>query len=285
MRPISYVNADIFLLFYAIDNPTSFHNIKHKWYPEVKKKNADIPLILVGTKADTREDTQIIEELRHKGTDAITLVQGKKLAKELGCISYIECSAISNKGFRDIFGQVIAAILNLRKGKRPGSTCWGTDCPTNFTVLSKKNKCIRCLHRFCSGCVVSLPKTHDFAGSTMCKKCKEIDEDEPLLKISKKKDKKKKGLAVSTSSNKALKTSTKLDISEGTEGSDNYPAGLKHSGGTETSKPASSAESLSSASVGEDEGVTTTKTSTGKKKKDKGKKSKKSKEKKPATQD
>lgn len=30
MRPMSYDGADIFLIFFAIDNPVSFQNVKHK---------------------------------------------------------------------------------------------------------------------------------------------------------------------------------------------------------------------------------------------------------------
>ena len=30
MRPMSYDGADIFLIFFAVDNPVSFQNVKHK---------------------------------------------------------------------------------------------------------------------------------------------------------------------------------------------------------------------------------------------------------------
>lgn len=179
MRPMSYDNVDIFLMFFALDNPVSFQNIKYKWYPEILKVNKEIPRILVGTKSDCREDQQRLEQLRDKKIKPITYKQGRKLAKEIGCISYIECSAITNKGFRDVFGQTIAALINLRAGKKPGQTCWSTRCSTNLPMLKKNRKCIRCQHQFCHDCLVLLPRGHACENKLICKKCKDIDAEEP----------------------------------------------------------------------------------------------------------
>jgi len=183
MRPMSYDGADIFLIFFAIDNPVSFQNVKHKWFPEITKTSKEVPKILVGTKMDTRDDKERVEQLREKSAKPITFKQGRKLAKELGCISYIECSAITKRGFRDVFGQTISGLTNLRSGKKPGHDCWSTSCNNKLKVLKKKSKCVRCLHHFCSDCVVLLPKNHPYGNKMICKKCKDIDTDEPLSRI------------------------------------------------------------------------------------------------------
>eukprot|EP01121_Diplochlamys_sp_Union-15-3_P016071 TRINITY_DN5402_c0_g2_i3.p1 TRINITY_DN5402_c0_g2~~TRINITY_DN5402_c0_g2_i3.p1 ORF type:complete len:127 (-),score=21.75 TRINITY_DN5402_c0_g2_i3:1-381(-) len=47
LRPMSYKESDIFLVFFSITNPTSFENIKQKWYPEVKDFCPTTPLIPV----------------------------------------------------------------------------------------------------------------------------------------------------------------------------------------------------------------------------------------------
>jgi len=182
MRPISYTHADVFLLFFAIDNPTSFQNIKHKWYPEITKNHQDVPMLLVGTKCDTREASKVMEDLQKRNLEPISFEQGRKMARALGCLSYIECSAITRHGFKDIFNQTIMAILNLRKGKRPGGSCWDTSCPVHFTVFSKKSRCVRCHHLFCHDHVSTLPEGHEYAKETMCKKCKEIEETDPLTR-------------------------------------------------------------------------------------------------------
>jgi len=183
MRPMSYDGADIFLIFFAVDNPVSFQNVKHKWFPEISKPNKDVPRILVGTKMDIREDQERLEQLQEKKIKPITFKQGRKLAKELGCLTYIECSAITKRGFRDVFGQTIAGLVNLRAGKKMGHDCWSTTCSNNFKVFQKKCKCVRCQHHFCGDCVVLLPKNHQFGNKLICKKCKDIDTDEPLSRV------------------------------------------------------------------------------------------------------
>jgi len=181
MRPMSYQNADIFLVFFAIDNPVSFQNVKYKWIPEITKGDSrEVPRILVGTKNDCRDDETRLTELRAKNIKPVTYKQGKKLAKETNCVSYIECSAITNKGFRDVFGQTIMAIINFRNNKRPGSACWSTKCFKDFSLLSKKHKCVRCNHQYCPDCVVLLPKSHEWGNKLICKKCRDIEDDEPM---------------------------------------------------------------------------------------------------------
>jgi len=84
------------------------------------------------------------------------------------------------KRVRDVFGQTISGLMNLRMGKKPGHDCWNTTCNNKLKVLTKKSKCVRCQHAFCGDCVVLLPKTHEYGNKMICKKCKDIDTDEPL---------------------------------------------------------------------------------------------------------
>ena len=35
LRPLSYPQTDVFLLCFSITNPTSFENVRTKWYPEI----------------------------------------------------------------------------------------------------------------------------------------------------------------------------------------------------------------------------------------------------------
>ncbi|EWM23088.1 rho gtpase [Nannochloropsis gaditana] len=58
LRPLSYPQTDVFLLCYAVSSPSSFENIKNKWYPEIKHHAPGVPFILVGTKTDLRKDPE-----------------------------------------------------------------------------------------------------------------------------------------------------------------------------------------------------------------------------------
>ena len=51
---------------------TSFDNIKQKWYPEVRHHCPNVPIILVGTKLDLREDNDYMARLKEKNAKAVT---------------------------------------------------------------------------------------------------------------------------------------------------------------------------------------------------------------------
>jgi GTPase SAR1 family protein len=55
-------------------------------------------MILVGTKLDLREDTETIEKLREKRMAPATYPQGLQMAKDIGAVKYLECSALTQKG-------------------------------------------------------------------------------------------------------------------------------------------------------------------------------------------
>ena len=63
---------DVFLICFSIVNPASLENVRAKWYPEVRHHCPNIPIILVGTKLDLREDKETIEKLREKRLEPVS---------------------------------------------------------------------------------------------------------------------------------------------------------------------------------------------------------------------
>ena len=67
LRPLVYPNTDVFLLCFSVVSPSSFLNIKEKWIPEIKKSkekgSKPVPIILVGTQSDLRNDVNTRVEL------------------------------------------------------------------------------------------------------------------------------------------------------------------------------------------------------------------------------
>merc|ERR1719488_385954 len=57
LRPLSYPNTDAFLVCFSVVSPPSCDNVRDKWVPELRyHAPRDVPVILVGTKADLRDD-------------------------------------------------------------------------------------------------------------------------------------------------------------------------------------------------------------------------------------
>lgn len=121
LRPLVYPNTDVFLLCFSVVSPSSFQNIREKWIPEIKKstknKQKGIPLILVGTQSDLRNDVNTRVELAKYKEVPVTEMEAKKLAKDLGCENYIETSALTQHNLKEVFDEAIMASLKGRRIK------------------------------------------------------------------------------------------------------------------------------------------------------------------------
>ncbi|OLY85398.1 Ras-related protein Rac1 [Smittium mucronatum] len=111
LRPLSYPQTDVFLICFSLVSPPSFENARTKWYPEISHHSPNVPCILVGTKLDLREDPETIEKLREKRMVPITYPQGLQMAKEIKAVRYLECSALTQKGLKNVFDEAIRSVL------------------------------------------------------------------------------------------------------------------------------------------------------------------------------
>ena len=126
LRPLSYPQTDVFLACFSIISPASFENVKAKWYPEINHHCPNVPIILVGTKIDLREDKETINRLAEKKLAPVSHQQGMQLAKEIKAIKYLECSALTQTGLKAVFDEAIRAVLvpsgaKGKKGEKKGS--------------------------------------------------------------------------------------------------------------------------------------------------------------------
>lgn len=83
-------------------------------------------IILVGTKLDLREDTDKLESLREKGLAPITDQQGVNMAEEIKAVKFMECSALTQKGLKEVFDEAIKAVIlppRTKVAKRGRSGC------------------------------------------------------------------------------------------------------------------------------------------------------------------
>lgn len=114
LRPLSYPQTDVFLICFSINNPHSFFNVRNKWWPELRSNAPDVPFILVGTKCDLRDDKTVLEQLSNKGMSMVKVEEAMATAKEIGALSYQECSAINQQGLKNMFEEAIRAGLSQK---------------------------------------------------------------------------------------------------------------------------------------------------------------------------
>jgi Ras-related C3 botulinum toxin substrate 1 len=125
LRPLSYRGADVFLLAFSLISKASYENISKKWIPELRHYAPSVPIILVGTKLDLRDDKQFFAD--HPGTSPISTLQGEELRKAIGAASYIECSSKTQQNVKAVFDAAIKVVLQppkqMKKKKKKQKNC------------------------------------------------------------------------------------------------------------------------------------------------------------------
>ncbi|CAA6673509.1 unnamed protein product [Spirodela intermedia] len=105
LRPLSYRGADVFLLAFLL-----------LWIPELRHYAPGVPIILVGTKLDLREDEQFF--IDHPGAVPISTAQGEELKRLIGAPAYIECSSKTQQNVKAVFDAAIKVVLQPPKQKK-----------------------------------------------------------------------------------------------------------------------------------------------------------------------
>ncbi|XP_077574290.1 cdc42 homolog [Stigmatopora nigra] len=117
LRPLCYRNADVFLLCYSVVRPASFHNLTHRWLPEIRRHCPGAPLVLVGTQLDLREDVQVLIRLAQNQEHPVSSEEGRQLAQQLGAAGFAECSALTQKNLKEAFDSaILASIQQMEDG-------------------------------------------------------------------------------------------------------------------------------------------------------------------------
>eukprot|EP00010_Vexillifera_abyssalis_P009159 CAMPEP_0201547568 /NCGR_PEP_ID=MMETSP0173_2-20130828/4040_1 /ASSEMBLY_ACC=CAM_ASM_000268 /TAXON_ID=218659 /ORGANISM="Vexillifera sp., Strain DIVA3 564/2" /LENGTH=163 /DNA_ID=CAMNT_0047956659 /DNA_START=286 /DNA_END=777 /DNA_ORIENTATION=- len=119
LRPLSYPNTDVFLVTFSVADPTTFENVRTKWCPELSHFSPRVPIILIGTKIELRDDKDTIEFLKEKNLEPITFKQGKQLAKEIHAVKYMECSAVTGYQIKQVFDEAVRVAIDFIETDRP----------------------------------------------------------------------------------------------------------------------------------------------------------------------
>ncbi|CDQ66498.1 unnamed protein product [Oncorhynchus mykiss] len=112
IRPLCYHNADVFLLCYSVVRPSSFRNATDRWAPEIRHHCPGAPMVLVGTQLDLREDVQVLVQLARNQERPVSTEEAQQLAKDIGAVSFVECSGLTQKNLKEAFDQAILASIH-----------------------------------------------------------------------------------------------------------------------------------------------------------------------------
>lgn len=123
LRPLSYPDSHVILICFAIDSPDSLDNVQEKWISEVVHFCPYLPVILVGCKKDLRNDPKTVAELAKTSQQPVTEQQGDNMRKAIQAEKYLECSAKTNEGVREVFEQATRSALLSRTTKQKKIKC------------------------------------------------------------------------------------------------------------------------------------------------------------------
>lgn len=101
-----------------------------QWFPEISHHAPSTAIVLVGTKLDLREDQATIEKLRdrcaslysrfstvayvcRRRMQPIQYSAGVTMARDIGAVKYLECSALTQKGLKTVFDEAIRAVCEF----------------------------------------------------------------------------------------------------------------------------------------------------------------------------
>ncbi|KAF2468514.1 GTP-binding protein rho3 precursor [Lindgomyces ingoldianus] len=111
LRRLSYEDAHVVLVCFDINTPDSFDNVSTFWSKEVDTYFKNVPKILVGCKADLRENPASIKQLQLIGQVMPTIPECEDLALKMKALAYFETSVKNRTGLNEVFEYAAKAAL------------------------------------------------------------------------------------------------------------------------------------------------------------------------------
>ncbi|VDK48302.1 unnamed protein product [Taenia asiatica] len=119
LRKLIYPGTSVFMLCFAVDQRSSFDSVAEKWVPHIKEMCPVVPILLVGCQIDVRTSSSV---------SSTTYSEGEALARKIGAVAYMECSACDNTGVDAVFDRA-AQIAAGTKTKKLCSVMGNETCP------------------------------------------------------------------------------------------------------------------------------------------------------------
>ena len=116
LPPVPFPSASVYLVCFSVVEPDSYENIKECWVRDIKHHYPNIPFLLLGTKVDLRGDRATLDKLAKKQEEVVSKEEGERMAERLKAAKYLECSALTREGVKNVFDEVI--LQHLKKSEK-----------------------------------------------------------------------------------------------------------------------------------------------------------------------
>ena len=121
LRPLCYPNTSVFLVCFSVDRPASFKSVEEALVPEIKHHCPNTPFLILATKVDLRADRATLDKLAKKQEEPVSkdeLVskeEGERIAESVKAAKYLECSALTGEGVKNVFDEAVFHHLEAVK--------------------------------------------------------------------------------------------------------------------------------------------------------------------------
>lgn len=128
LRSLSYSDTHTIMLCFSVDSRDSLENVQTKWVSEIVDHCEGVKLVLVALKCDLRSNEEDGAEgetpagAEDKAVSAsaapqkklISYEEGLAVAKKVGALRYLECSAKKNRGVNEAFTEAARCALSAK---------------------------------------------------------------------------------------------------------------------------------------------------------------------------
>lgn len=129
LRSLSYSDTHTIMLCFSVDSRDSLENVQTKWVGEIADHCEGVKLVLVALKCDLRNNEETGEGSKKT---YVTYEQGLEVAKKIGALRYLECSAKMNRGVNEAFTEAARCALGA---KPKGAAAQDEETQTKCVVM------------------------------------------------------------------------------------------------------------------------------------------------------
>ncbi|EHY56021.1 GTP-binding protein RHO3 [Exophiala dermatitidis] len=119
LRSLSYDDTQAIMLCFSVDNRGSLENVGTKWIAEINEHCPGVKIVLCALKCDLREEQEKDDE-EERTAPPRTMIQyneGLEVARQIGALRYLECSAMRNRGVNEAFTEAARVALQVKPAR------------------------------------------------------------------------------------------------------------------------------------------------------------------------